>query len=232
MEDNNRYQGPGSDYLGRNAFMRLRLTESDVTDPGISAVHGAYEAYREGFGKLMEAMASRDPTETEAAHLAKSKKAADRWFQRTAKAHDAALERANGALTATRLEMKDRLKLNETQHAGEIRSHIRSLDKSSRRELLEQAIESGDSDTLAAVLEGPAYLSGLNSEHQAMYRSKFAALHAGDLLKREQKLQESIELLNKTGDAADRAMGHLFDPNKVRDISQQSAKSKEAFDAI
>jgi hypothetical protein len=105
-------------------------------------------------------------------------------------AADRSLRRVSATIDARSASLERHIKALDdpsakTPIAAEIRSHVKSLKKPAKLMFLQKAIEEGDKRTVAAVLAGPAYLSGLDTEMHntihAMAADKFAPVDHAQL---------------------------------------------------
>lgn len=109
-------------------------------------------------------------------------KAAEASFGKAAKLVDA--QRAAMLKQKAHLENEVGIKLrapsSDQKFADPARSYIRGLQPSDRVPFMMRIINSGDIATVSAVLEGPAYLSGLDDEQRALVKSTASVRFAKD----------------------------------------------------
>jgi hypothetical protein len=120
--------------------------------------------------------ARRDPTEPEAAHVLRISRAASKLRD----AIHAARAEANGAMNAAAAQLRADLQ-NLTgignaivvERGVEIRAHLKTLAPAERAKLIEGAMRRKDVETLNAVFEAPAFLSGLDDAMQETLREAY-----------------------------------------------------------
>lgn len=83
--------------------------------------------------------------------------------------------------------------------AGEIRAHTKSLPKNDRFGFLQDAIHNGDLPTVAAVLQGAPFLSGLTVEEQGNARSIAAEKFARQTVTEHAAVSKLIEAVELAG---------------------------------
>lgn len=71
-----------------------------------------------------------------------------------------------------------------TCEAAEIRGHFASLPDADRLKLLEERVEAGDLETVAAALSGPSFLSGLTDDQRKKIRDQAEQRFAPELVAR------------------------------------------------
>ena len=102
--------------------------------------------------------------------------------------------------------------------APEIRSYIRDLEPFQRMQLLRKLVDDEDGETLAAVLNGPRFLTGLTAEDIAELRERWAAVVHPDLVARRAMLGASLEAVGK----AERALARHVEQYISSRLSSQA----------
>ena len=110
--------------------------------------------------------------------------------------------------------------------APEIRSYIRDLEPFQRMQLLRKLVDDEDGETLAAVLNGPKFLTGLTAEDIAELRQRWAAVVHPDLVARRAMLGASLEAVGK----AERALARHVDDYITRRLSGAARAAAAAGD--
>lgn len=221
---------PTGDYLLGDQYAREELQQVD--EPAINAMALAHKRYREGFQKLRTAMEARDPNETEAAHLKSSKQIADKWLKQAARQSDEARERAKSALTAVKLDIRDKLQLDETPRAGEVRAVLRDMKPEERLQAVNQAIERGDSEVMAAVVNGSPLLSGVSDEDRDAMHEVFVRRHAPELVQKQKALELALEINSQTNLEALENYSRIFDRGRMEGINRAAQKAQAARAAV
>lgn len=82
-----------------------------------------------------------------------------------------------------------------TCEPSEVRGHLAGLPDADRLKLLEERVEAGDLETVAAALSGPAFLSGLTEDQRKIIRARAEEHFAGELVARRagmEQLEQSL----------------------------------------
>ena len=109
--------------------------------------------------------------------------------------------------------------------AGEIRSYFRSLDDGARQTTLQQAVQAGDSETVAALVNSPAYLSGLTGEQQAHAKQRYAETHAPEATAALKAVERAEQLASQAaGDAIHHGVLHL--ENDTLEYAERAEKKR------
>ncbi|MDJ1007695.1 MAG: hypothetical protein QNJ13_07685 [Paracoccaceae bacterium] len=117
--------------------------------------------------------------------------------------------------------------------AAEIRSHAKALTTDKLHKFVNDAIEGGDHATVAAVLGGPAYLSGLTPDLQKTYLKRWNQQQRPDLAKRLHVLQQAQAMLDRDATKIFKAMedavgGSSAKANEVRKAQVAADKATSA----
>jgi len=220
------------DHLLGDQYARPELVELAESEPAVAALKNAHSRYREGFQRLRDSMKARDPNETEARHLTESRKVADQWLKDAAKRNDDAKGKAESALVGVKLDIRDKCGFDETPRASEVRSIFREMKPEQRITAANQAIESGDSEVMAALLNGSAMLTGLSEQDREGLKAAYVRRHAPELLKRKQTLEKALEINQRTNIEALTNYSKMFDSGRMGQISQASERSRQARQAV
>ena len=114
---------------------------------------------------------------------------------------------------------------------GEIRSHCKSLPHGKRNELIVEAMQSGDTKTLAAILGAPAYLSGLHQLEQERYTRMYHEETNPDLTARLDIMRKAQEKLVQARPVIHKEMERAVGASKF-EVAKLRAASSEAEAAL
>jgi len=125
---------------------------------------------------------------------------------------------------ATRIDnaITDRAGLRADAFATEIRQAARELKPDARRRLLQEAVESGDASMVAALTEGPSFVSGINAEYGQRMREAFVAKHAAAEYAAQSRLSEIASSAARAVALAHGGLRSLADARAVAEIEQCS----------
>ena len=154
----------------------LQSTEAafTVAYQGLTAIHNAREASK------------RNPAWTDAAALVETADYADKVVEGITRAFHSAS--ANLKIIVTGLEKELSAPVEASTHgvlSGEIRAHVKGLEPAARIGFVRSLIVEGDRRSVESILGGPAFLSGLDTDMQAillrMYREAVEPVKANRL---------------------------------------------------
>ena len=104
---------------------------------------------------------------------------------------------------------------------------LRGATDKDRSAILQAAVTAMDGETVAAVIEAPAYLSGLTAEQAQALRTQYERTHGGDLPARADALDRAIAVNRKAALQALQFQGALLPAERAREIEarQQAARA-------
>ena len=190
------------------------------------------QATARALGEEMATMLENpDPFKTEAQN-AKDMQAA---LDKRNKSLDNELKLAKQAAKAERemfqKEIAALIPENESGRAAEIRSYFRGLKESERHSQLNIAIQNGDSETVAALTNAPSYLSGLDDNHKATARQRYAEQHAPESTQALAAVEKAETLAKQAwADATDYGVESL--PDVLLTASKQETERSEKLAAV
>jgi len=114
---------------------------------------------------------------------------------------------------------------------GEIRAHAKSLKPDERNKLIADALQSGDSKTIAALLGAPAYLSGLRDVEKDRYTRMYHESTNPDLTKRLEVMRQAKEKLEQARPVIFKELERAVGASKF-EIEKLKAASSEAEAAL
>lgn len=221
----------GGDHIDSLAWYEGGLLAAHPDDPKVVWLRGAHAALHKGFAAIREALLVKDPQLTPEAHLLAVRRNADKWLPSVVTRIREAGEAADAEVKAIDLAIRARVG-TPTQHASEIRAYLRSLGDEERHGVMETATKAGDTATVAAMLDAPAYLSGLNEKQQDAFRRLYLDLHAKDLLDRKEAIQFGMKVNEGALQEAAAGLNKFFDAKTIAKIVSDTNKAEAARDAI
>lgn len=218
---------PVGDELAGDQYARKDWQERIEQGDGVlGSLANAHRQFYQYHRDLKEAFERRDPEQTEDGHFMAIKRLGEQTLTRAASASDQARERAEAVIGEIQTALKHQLGIAETHRAGEIRTMLRSLPDSDRNAIIQQAIADKDGETIAAIVEGPAYLSGLKRDQAKATRNQYETTHGGDLPARAAALQKAIDINRKTATQALQFQSALLPHERAREIEAKQAAAK------
>lgn len=177
----------------------------------------------------LESLANhRDPRLTEAAHTTRMAEASRKLGHTRDKYKERISALTQEGLTVIERDLKARANLTPTAYAQEIRSAFLSMTHKKRGEVLDKAITEGNSEILAAVLDAPELVTGLDRERREGYKEKLFLTVAPELVAQRDEIMEIFKVGLTVSDTVKKAIDESFDPVKVRKIEEQAQQHQEA----
>lgn len=221
----------GGDYIDSTGWYDAGQLHAAADDPMVGRMRNYHSQLHSGFKAIREALLVQDPQLTPEAHLLAVQRKGRAWLNTMVERSDAVQQAAGAEVKA--LDSAIRAKVGTpTQHAAEIRTYLRGLDPETRHGALEEAAKAGDAATMAAMLDAPGYLSGLNQQQQDAFRQLYLQIHAKDLLDRRSAVALAQEVNAKAISEAMRGYEEFFDPATIGKIVAGSERAAQARDAI
>lgn len=222
-----------SDNLAANQYLRPEFAALiEKGDGTMTKLGSAHEQFRRAHQLMRDAYSKRDPAKTQEAHFMHVRDLGMKSIKSAAKRADEAEAAAIAEITTTRTAMRSQLGLVEDHRAGEIRSMLRSMKQSERDAILQEAIATGDAKTIAAVVEAPAYLSGVKADRIKSLRGQYEAQHGGDYPARIAALEKAVAINRSTAEDALKFHGKLFPADRVAEIEAKQAASRELLERL
>ena len=216
------------DHLAGDQFARPDWQERITQGDGILARLGAaHSAFYQGHQNLRAATETPDPEVTPDAHFLRTKKLGDDWLRRSGEQAWRAMNFARAEIEAEQRALVSDLGLVESHRAGEIRALVRSLDEQGRQKVLSDAVASKDAQTIAAITEAPAYLSGMTQEQAATWRRQFELRHGADRVSRIDALSKALDVIDRTLTEAVVFQDRLHPQDRLAEIERKQKAARE-----
>lgn len=182
---------------------------------------------------LEELARNRSPSETPEAHTLRVVNAAKKLRDQIEAVSRTLNENTVSTYRNLATKIAEVTKLDiETPHAAEIRAYFRGLKSGEKIEAMERAVKERDSATLAALINGPSYLSGVDKEMRDRFVDMFQEEVAPDLVQELRAFEEADtaaqEVLRITRGAVDEAL----DPQYVGKILENEAKAQSTRERL
>lgn len=140
--------------LKSGKFLDELASEDD--DPVLNNAQRTYQAAQKRWNELEQMRKSRDPRDTQAAHLEKLSRTAKANREKALKAvDDARFKSANAAHDVERNAFKDLGMGFDATGNSEVRAAIKGMNDTERNEYISNAISEGDTDLLRAIVNAP-----------------------------------------------------------------------------
>lgn len=177
---------------------------------------------------LEKLIVSRNPMDTEAAHMKKVAVAAAKLKFATNKNLSGVLGVNASAREELTQEIKHKAKLAPTESASEIRSVLRGLSLSERIRVVQEAAAGGDSEVLSAVLCGNTLTTGINDKLRTELVNQHTRRVAPELLEQMNILDEVAEIIPKFFELAESAADESTDPERMAELASLEEKAEQA----
>ena len=187
---------------------------------GVAAVHDA------------RAKAAENSVWTEAQQIVETADYAAAQFQRIARRFDSASANLQTIITGLETELSAPIEAGTNGTlAAEIRAHVKSLKTGERMGFVQKMIVDGDVRSAQAVLGGPGFLSGLETDTLTILTRIFHEHHQPLKAKRLKAAKGALDLLGQRGGVLhlqmEKAVG--ASPHQIAQIRAKKAAAAAAF---
>ncbi|SUZ31107.1 hypothetical protein ROE7235_00842 [Roseibaca ekhonensis] len=214
-----KYSGPIKAILERE-LKRLEGRNMDAPTRVVGEIGRLHSAVQS-----LEAIAlNRNPADNDALHMKKTHEAG----QRLAKSAKAIRSQANEILSIQGARLGEKLlqrtglrppeNLEAIMRQSELRAVVRSMDSKSRHEILQEAVKAQDADTLSALFNAPAIVTGFDRKLLGEMRRAYESQVAPEIV---QELDAMIE--------ADHALQVVVRNAETAATQSQDAQAMVAF---
>lgn len=148
----------------------------------LAAAAREHEALKLSLDSLETMRQTPDPRMTTAGHFDAVNSKADEMLQKIQERQETALNTGIQEAMKLRQKINDQTILHENSHSAEIRGRLAAMPQEERRALLDEAVETGQPELVAAVVKAPAMLSGMEQAEADGLRRQYVQKHAGELL--------------------------------------------------
>lgn len=201
-----------------------RITRGDGTLARLGAAHAAFY---QGHKNLRAVAETPDPEMTPDGHFLKTKRLGDTWLKSAGKQAEDAMSYARAEIEAERRALVADLGLIESHRAGEIRALVRSLDDQERQKILSDAVAAKDAQTIAAITEAPAYLSGMTQEQAQLWGRQYETRHGADRVSRIDTLRKALDVIDRTMTEAVVFHDRLHPHDRLAEIERKQSAARE-----
>lgn len=206
----------------------------DQTADAVADVVGAFGTAYESLTNVHSARqaASQNPALTEAAQILVVADFAEKQFKKITAKFDAAHARLQKAIADSERQLSQPIEgASAGGYTAEIRAHVKNLKQAERVAFMNEAVQAGDTKTLAAVLGAPAYLSGLSSVDREVFTRRHHERVNPALAKRLAVMKAAQALMGERAGSVfgeiDKAIG--ANPARVANLRAARAKAEKAY---
>lgn len=191
-------------------------------------IHAEVNRLRSGAEALDRVNSNMSPLDTPAAHTLKVAKLARKFDAEAA----ASLKRVGAAMCEAYADVQKRIdekvKLIPHPLAPEIRATYKALSPKDQADLITKLINENDGPVLAALLDGPSMLTGMNEGERKAYQQGIIARHAAAELEEQTNLEEIFESATVVAHTASNLTKTFTDPGMLARIEAGDAAAHEA----
>lgn len=207
--------------------------ESSATNSGYAKKHLAeVNKMRSAVAGLEKLATSKNMKDTEGAHLSKVAKSTKRLETQV----DGYLNRINDIYREGMIDIDSRIKsqakLTPSKHAAEIRQAFRDMKPDQRSDAFNEALKNQNTEVLAAILDAPAIVSGVDDEIKNRYREAIEKVMAPEAYAEREALHDSLNSSLIALKSVRNAIKDGFDPVKLAEIDAAEQAHQEATQAF
>lgn len=217
--------------LNPGQWKHPELVEAEkLGNPALTSLKIAHNSLHDSVMSLNEMRKNPNPYKTDAENQRLLEKAIERAMLANAQRTDRARESAKAEIQ--RVQSKVESYLRETDRASEIRSYIRGRSEGERADIIARAIEAQDKETIAAVLNAPAYLSGLKEDRQQAIKQQYLQKVDPDLIKLERALTRADKLTDEASLESYGDFDRLRNPELAKAARIKAEMAEEALKKV
>jgi hypothetical protein len=120
----------------------------------------------------------------------------------------------------------------DDKYGAELRAVYRAASPAERAEMLSGAIAANDGPVLAAIIEVPAVLTGIEPELQKTLRHQIISLHAAGEMAQLQALNDAFDVAINATDVAKLTASDFSDPVRLAEIERAESAANAATAAF
>lgn len=199
---------------------------------GLRAAKNALQTMYEARTKVEHAKQQilHDGSRTEDGQILAIADLSDQTFDRVSKVTSPSENVIGRSLEALEHRMREATRApGSSPMAAEIRAHAKQAGETETMTLVRRAAERGDLDTVGAVLNAPAYLSGITEDTQGALRTAAAKQLAPDDWAQYQALQQARTTLERAIQAFQKASREDADQTRVASIRFRANAANRAL---
>jgi hypothetical protein len=190
----------------------------------LATARGSWLATLAGHAKVMQ-----DPLHTPERNMQRSATAAAKRQQEALQRLDGAVERATREISFIDQTVATPAEPVPPQLLSLVADALRSMTSQQRSEAINEAIQTGDSATIASLFTGPAYAFGLTPVEREMYKHQYIQTTFPQALARRAALQAAVEKVKSAGQSLMLAHAKMFDKKKLDDAEAMARSAEEAL---
>lgn len=206
----------------------------EQTAPYLGSTMTAFSTAYEGIRAVHEARekAKTNPTWNEAMQIIHTDDFAQKHLARITKSFDVTRSNLDKAIVSLEQQLTAPIESKAAQSiSAEIRAYAKNLPSEKRHAFIQQAIDEGDHTTVSAVLGAPAYLSGLDTNFQAVYVRFWNERNSPELAKRLKAMQGAKQMIEERAGLVfkelEKAVG--APPHKAAALRKAKTNAEKAF---
>ena len=171
---------------------------------------------------------NKSPIDTDAAHTLKLAKATENLKLKAQKMREDAHETYRSGLMDIESAIKKQAGLIADSNASEIRQALRMMKPEERHEALNNALKNGEGVIIAAIVDAPTLLTGIDPKLASRYQESLERMKAPDLVADRDSLNDSFTTALTVLKSVDNAINAGFDREKLQEISASEKRHQEA----
>jgi hypothetical protein len=206
---------------------------SEATAPAVASTEHAFRRAYQGLQAVHDAraIASKNEAWTEAQVVIETDKLARKYQDSITRAFDNAHEGLRRDIETVERELSSPVTSKASLGiAQEVRAHVKGLKPGERMGFVRNLIESGD-DSVTAVLGGPAFLSGIDGEAQAVFTRMYHEKQNPAAVARLTAMRGAAALIESNGPLVFRELEKAVGapPHKAKALREANTAAEKAM---
>lgn len=222
----------GPDYLNADHYLHPELLEAEATVGEVKAMRTVYQEYKKLLSATKAALRVEDPSRTPEAHYLEIAAAWKKQLDAIANRSAEETASAKKAISILDKDIANLLEVREGAHSNEIRQHVKAIPAAGRIPFVMAAIDGGDKETVAAIMGGPSYLSGLTDEQRTVLWNAYTERAAAGHVATKRAIQRALDVNFNAFNELIEAGGALFPDATITGIVQRVERAHAARSLI
>jgi hypothetical protein len=206
--------------------LQSRLSEGSFATETVSRLHSAAGA----LGDLIAAKTSDSP-ERKAQRISEG---GQRYLSAVNRASIDLDARELGGLASLNKQFADRVGLNLEGYrwAAQVTEAFRAATQTEKVKMLAQIVESGDGRAMAALLEAPSFLHGVDGGMLQRYRESMEAKWAPDVTAKRERFDSDLEIARTAIQASEQIASNALQVQNIQETLAGAAAATAAEQAL
>lgn len=169
-----------------------------------------------------------NPLETQEAHIKRVSKAAAQLATKVRETQVNIHHISQQGLRDVNERIRMKVNLESNGYAAEIRQAFRTMKPSEQIKMMKQLVDENRGPELAAIVNAPSILTGIDPEMQSRFADSIVSKHAAEEWEEKNALEKSMEAAFVASDVGKKVADEYGNPEKLAEIERLEAAAGKA----